>query len=220
MNNKIKYQQIEKINARYSGLANDNCCLSCGQALNLAEPVEGEVCVDLGSGRGTDVIRMAQTVGVKGYAYGIDTSSGMLAKARNTARKMGIQNAEFLDSTFESLPLRDKCADLVISNCSINHASDKEAVWKQIYRILKGGGRFVVSDIYSTAPVPEQYRNDPEAVAECWAGAVTKEEYLNTLQLAGFSNIRILEESAPYDKGEIQVSSFTISGTRPGCCCG
>ena len=220
MTSKLNVLNIEKIDARYSGLAEESCCLSCGQAVNFAEPREGEICVDIGSGRGTDVIRMAQTVGPKGYAYGIDTAEGMLKKARSTANKLAITNVEFISSTFEEIPLRDRCADLVISNCSINHADDKLGVWRQIYRILKGGGRFVVSDIYSTEPVPEEYRSDPEAVAECWAGAVTKEEYMKTLQYAGFSDVQILEESRPYDKGKIQVASFTIQGTRPGCCCG
>ncbi|MBN2715620.1 MAG: methyltransferase domain-containing protein [Deltaproteobacteria bacterium] len=220
MTEKVNLLNIEKIDERYSGLAEQSCCLSCGQAINLAEPREGEVCVDIGSGRGTDVIRMAQTVGPNGYAYGVDTSSGMLKKARSTAKKLGVDNVEFIDATFENIPLRDQCADLIISNCSINHADNKQAVWQQIYRILKGGGRFVVSDIYAIEPVPEEYRNDPEAVAECWAGAVTKDEYMKTLQYAGFGTIEILEESAPYDKGKVQVASFTIQGTRPGCCCG
>lgn len=220
MTEKLNALKIEKIDKRYSGLANDTCCLSCGQAINLAKPKEGDVCVDIGSGRGTDVIRMAQAVGAEGYAYGIDTSTGMLKKARKTATKMGINNVEFLHSTFEEIPLRETLADLVISNCSINHAQDKKAVWKHIFRILKKGGRFVVSDIYATETVPEKFRNDPEAVAECWAGAVTKKEYLDTLQEVGFGSIKILEESAPYNKGQIQVSSLTISGIRPGCCCG
>lgn len=220
MTRKPEALNIEKIDMRYSGLAEESCCLSCGQAANFAAPKEGEVCVDIGSGRGTDAIRMAQTVGPGGYVYGVDTAEGMLKKARSTAKKLGISNAEFIDSTFENIPLRDQCADLIISNCSINHASDKLTVWRQIYRILRGGGRFVVSDIYSIGPVPEQYRNDPEAVAECWAGAVTREEYMKTLQYAGFGKVEILEESAPYDKGKIKVASFTIQGIRPGCCCG
>ena len=108
--------------------------------------------------------------------------------------------------------------DLVISNCTINHAKDKYKVWREIERILKRSGRFVVSDIYATKEVPEQYRNDLQAVAECWAGATTKDEYLETLQKVGFKNIEIIEESTPYPKGEIEVVSFTISGTKK--CCG
>jgi len=113
----------------------------------------------------------------------------------------------------------------VISNCTINHAADKQAVWNEVYRMLKPGGRFVVSDIFSSLPVPEEYRNDPEAIAECWAGSVTREEYVAQLAAAGFNDVQILEESEPYEKGKIEVTSWTILGFRPstcggGCCCG
>jgi SAM-dependent methyltransferase len=211
----VNFDSIKQIDKRYSKLAKTSCCLSCGGAIDYAKPQKGEICVDLGSGRGTDVIRMAQAAGETGFAYGIDTSQGMLTKARKTASKTGVHNVKFIDSTFENISLNDQCADLVISNCSINHASDKEAVWKQIFRILKPGGRFVVSDIYSLTEVPEQYRTDPEAVAECWAGSVERDIYLNTLENTGFSNINILEESDPYPKGAIEVASFTITAIRP-----
>jgi len=210
----------QKIDERYSGLAASSCCLSCGGALNFAKAQEGETCVDIGSGRGTDVLRMAQAVGPTGKVFGIDTADGMLAVARRTAQKTCASNVEFIASSIEKLPLPDGVADLVISNCTINHATDKPAVWREIRRILKPGGRFAVSDIYSSAPVPQEYRNDPAAVAECWAGAVTRNEYLATLELAGFADIRILEESDPYPKGKIEVSSFTVCGVRPGCGCG
>jgi arsenite methyltransferase len=136
---------------------------------------------------------------------------------------MGAKNTRFQKSELECLPLADKSVDLVISNCTINHASDKQRVWNEIARILKDGGRFVVSDIYSIGQVPDEYRNDPEAIAECWAGAVTRDVYLDQLGLAGLSGIEILEESAPYSKGKIQVSSFTIKGragySGKNCCC-
>ena len=92
-----------------------------------------------------------------------------------------ITNAEFIHSPLEKIRLGDNIADIVISNCTINHASDKQSVWNEVFRILKKGGRFVVSDIYATSPVPEEYRNDPVAIAECWAGSVTREEYLEQL---------------------------------------
>jgi ubiquinone/menaquinone biosynthesis C-methylase UbiE len=215
MNLKLPILQIEKIDSRYSALAEKTCCLSCGGAIDLAKPLLGEVCIDMGSGRGTDVIRMAQAVGKDGFAYGIDTSKGMLSKAKATATKLGVTNVEFIDTVFENLPLPEKIADLVISNCSINHSHDKDLVWQQIFRVLKPGGRFVVSDIFALEPVPSIYKNDPEAVAQCWAGAVTKDVYLNSLETAGFNAIEISEESFPYEKGEIKVCSFTISGKRP-----
>ncbi|MDQ1332147.1 MAG: arsenite methyltransferase, partial [Bacteroidota bacterium] len=141
-------------------------------------------------------------------------SQGMLQKARDTAARLGITNVEFINSSLEKISLADSIADLVISNCTINHSSDKQSVWNGIFRILKGGGRFVVSDIYSVNPIPEEYRNDPVAISECWAGSVTRNEYMDQLRQAGFSSIQILEESAPYEKGRVMVSSWTITGRK------
>ncbi len=213
--------EIKEINTRYSGLAESDCCLSCGGAINYAEPKLGEVCVDLGSGRGTDVLRMAESVGKIGFVYGVDISDGMLEKARKNADKFGATNVSFIRSELEKLELPDKVADLVISNCTLNHASDKQAVWNEIFRILKKGGRFVISDIYASAPIADEYRNDPAAVAECWAGSVTRSEYMQHLDNAGFASVEILEESAPYAKGNAEVCSFTIAGKKAAekCCC-
>ena len=213
--------EIKEINKRYSQLAESECCLSCGGAINYAEPQNGEVCVDLGSGRGTDVLRMAESVGEAGFVYGIDISDGMLEKARRNAEKFAATNVSFVRSELEKLDLPDKTVDLVISNCTLNHASDKQAVWNEIYRILKKGGRFVISDIYATSAIANEYRNDPEAVAECWAGSVTRSEYMEHLEKAGFASVEILEESAPYAKGNAEVCSFTIAGKKAaGCACG
>jgi ubiquinone/menaquinone biosynthesis C-methylase UbiE len=208
----MDYLEIDK---RYSDLAESTCCLSCGGAINYSEAKEGEICVDLGSGRGTDVLRLAEIVGRNGFVYGIDISDGMLQKARNTAARLGITHAEFIKNPLEKIKLANNIADLVISNCTINHSSDKQAVWNEVFRILRKGGRFVVSDIYSVNPIPEEYRNDPVAVSECWAGSVTRDEYLQQLRKAGFSSVKIIEESAPYEKGRIMVSSWTITGTKP-----
>lgn len=208
----------EQIQIRYTLLAEDDtCCLSCGGAVNYAHAREGEVCVDLGSGKGNDVLRLAEEVGERGRVYGIDVSEGMLKKARKNAAKLGISQVEFVKSELEDLKLASETANLVISNCTINHAADKHRVWSEIERILKKSGRFVVSDIYALSEVPEVYRNDPQAVAECWAGAVTKEEYLETLKSVGFKSIQIIEESKPYKKGEVEVVSFTISGKKKCC---
>lgn len=152
------------------------------------------------------------------HVYGIDISEGMISKARKNLEKFEITNAEICHSNLETLPLADKSVDLVISNCTINHAENKEAVWTEIYRILKKGGRFVVSDIYSLEPVPSEYRHDSAAVAECWAGSVTRNEYLGQLSKAGFTDIDIIDESEPYEKGKIKVASWTIRGRRLKCC--
>lgn len=203
-----------EINKRYTVLAETACCLSCGGAVNYAAARQGEVCVDLGSGRGSDVIRLAQTVGEGGFVYGIDISEGMIKKSIDTARRLDVSNVDFIHSHLEKISLEDNTTDLVISNCTINHSSHKQAVWNEIFRILKKGGRFVVSDIYSIQPVPDKYKNDPAAISECWAGSVTKDEYLQQLNLAGFSSVKILEESKPYEKGEVMVASWTLAGIK------
>jgi len=211
--------EIKEINKRYSELAESECCLSCGGAINYAEPKPSEVCVDLGSGRGTDVLRMAELVGESGFVYGIDISDGMLEKARHNAEKFDVTNVSFVRSKLEKIELPDKVADLVISNCTLNHASDNQAVWNEIHRILKKGGRFVISDIYATTAIAEEYKNDPVAVAECWAGSVTRDEYMQHLEKAGFTSVEIIEESAPYVKGNAEVASFTIAGKKEACGC-
>jgi arsenite methyltransferase len=214
--------EYTEINKRYSDLAESSCCLSCGGAINYSGALPGEVCVDLGSGRGTDVLRLSETVGENGKVYGIDISDGMIRKALSTAERLGINNVSFIQSPLEKLNLDDNTADLVISNCTINHASDKQAVWNEVFRILKGGGRFVVSDIYAVEPIADEYRNDPVAISECWAGSVTRDEYLEQLHNAGFSSVKIIEESEPYEKGKARVSSWTIAGEKPSgnCACG
>ena len=206
---------LQEINKRYSKLAAPEYCPSCGGALNYSEAKPNEFCIDLGSGQGTNAIRLAETVGKEGFVIGIDSSDIMVRNSITTADRMSIPNITFIKSSFEKLKLDDEIADLVISNCSINQSSDKQAVWNEIFRILKKGGRFVISDIYSTGPVPEDYKNDPEAIAECWAGAITREEYLKHLEMAGFPIIKILEESAPYLKVKVMVTSWTISGNKP-----
>ena len=210
---------IAAISERYTPLAESSCCLSCGGALDQAEPKKGEVCLDLGSGRGTDVIRMAEAVGSEGFVYGVDIADGMVEKAKKTAARLGVENVEFFHTELEIIPLEDSTVNLVISNCTINHAGEKQKVWDEIYRVLKKGGRFVVSDIYSLETVPEEYATDAEAIAECWAGAVTRDVYMETLKKAGFKEVTVTEESNPYDKGKIVVASITLAGIKPAGCC-
>lgn len=209
-----------EIAGRYSVLANDTCCLSCGGAAGKSEAKPNEVCIDLGSGRGTDVLRLAEEVGSGGFVYGVDVTEEMVRKATSTAAKIGVENVQFVMADLEQIPLESDIADLIISNCTLNHVSNKSKVWSEIFRLLKNGGRFVISDIFSSAPVPEEYANDPVAVAECWAGSITKAEYLSIIKNTGFKDFRILEESKPYPKGMIEVSSFTISAVKDeyGCC--
>lgn len=206
--------EYKEINKRYSDLAESSCCLSCGGAIKYADVKPGEVCIDLGSGRGTDAIRLAEKTGENGIVYGIDISEGMIRKSRETANKLGVENVRFLSCPLEKLELEDNTAHVIISNCTINHSSEKQSVWSEIHRVLKPGGRFIISDIYSTETVPEEYRNDPLAISECWAGSVTRTEYLNQIKDAGFDSVKIIEESSPYEKGKITVSSWTITGMK------
>ncbi len=212
---KKKYMEVkEAINRRYTYLSDKNCCLSCGSAINYSAAQAGEICVDLGSGRGSDVIRLAGQVGDNGYVYGIDISEGMIQKAESNLARFMVTNARIIQSELEMLPLETQTVNLVISNCSINHAKDKQTVWNEVYRILKPGGRFVVSDIYAGSAIADEYRHDPVAVSECWAGAITRTEYLEMLENAGFANIRVLEESDLYKKGKAEIVSITIYGEK------
>lgn len=202
---------IIEIDKRYSQLAGTDCCLSCGKALSFIEIKNDDICIDLGSGKGNDVIKMAETAR---FVYGIDLSEEMVLKARKEAQLKNIKNARFLRAELEHIPLNDGVANHVISNCVLNHVIDKQAVWNEIYRIMKVGGSFVISDIYATETIPEKYANDPVAISECWGGAVTKDVYMKNIINSGFSTVKILEESQPYDKGSVQVISFTITGKK------
>lgn len=200
---------------RYDALSKETCCLSCGGAFALAEINSGDICIDLGCGKGHDVLRMAVKTGAAGMALGIDISDGMLETAEKQADAMGLDNVRFIKCQLEEIDIESDFAHVVISNCTINHSLVQDKVWREIFRVLKPGGHFVVSDIYALAEIPETYRNDPEMVAQCWAGAVTKNKYSQHVQDAGFTDIVILEESAPYEKGQVHVASFTIKGTKP-----
>ncbi len=204
-----------KINERYSGLCCSTGNLSCGGAAEHVEARTGECGVDLGSGRGRELFSLVDRVGNTGRLIGIDLADGMVAVATETARTQGLSIVEFRQRELHDTGLEDASVDFMISNCAINHAPDKDAVYREAFRFLKPGGRFVVSDIYATSEVPAQFAHDPDAVAECWGGAVTREAYLATLVNAGFHALEVLEDSEPYAKGSIEVCSFTIRGRKP-----
>ena len=200
----------KKIQVRYAAEAETSCCLSCGGALEKGDPQPGEVVVDLGSGRGNDVIKAGLQVGPEGKAYGIDFTEDMIHTARKNAEKLKAINSTFLLGEIDDIPLEDNIADLIVSNCTINHAKNKSLVYKEIYRILKPGGRFVVSDVIATEKLPPEVVADPEAWAGCYGGAIPKDEYFQSVSEGGFDNIEILEESEPYDKQGVMVQSLTI----------
>jgi arsenite methyltransferase len=200
------------VEKRYATLANTCCSLSCGEALDLAAPVPGEVLVDLGCGRGQDVIRAAGRVGPQGKAIGIDRTQAMIDKARATVPPF-LSNISFVCCDLASLQIEDGSADIVISNCTINHAADKTAVYREIHRVLKTSGRFVISDVIADKELPESVRNDPAAWAACYGGAIPEKDYMAAIEAAGFLTVEILWRSEPYEKGGVMVRSLTLYGT-------
>jgi arsenite methyltransferase len=201
------------VRKRYASLADGCGSLSCGGALDFAAAGDGEVLVDLGSGRGADVIRAARQVGLKGKAIGIDATQAMVDKARS-ALPADLTNVRFVCCDLAALTVESDSADVVISNCTINHAPDKAAVYREVHRILRPGGRFVVSDIVAEQELPAAVRNDPEAWAACYGGAIPEDEYMAAIATAGFSQVEILQQSQPYQKGGVTIRSMTIRGTK------
>jgi SAM-dependent methyltransferase len=165
--------------------------LGCGNPAALAELKEGETVLDLGSGGGIDVLLSARRVGPTGKAYGLDMTDDMLALARDNQRKSGAANVEFLKGEIENIPLPDNSVDVIISNCVINLSADKDRVLREAFRVLRPGGRFVVSDVVTRGPVPEQLRRDMLLWVGCIAGALEENEYRTKLAATGFDAIGI-----------------------------
>jgi SAM-dependent methyltransferase len=201
------------VQARYTGLACCSTSLSCGSALELAGITPGETVVDLGCGRGQDVIRAAGRAGIRGRAIGVDATDEMLERARASVPPF-VANATFVKSDLAALDLPAAIADVAISNCAINHARDKRAVYREIHRILRPGGRFVVSDVVAEEELPESVRSDPAAWAACYGGAIPEAEYLAAIREAGFGAVEPLERTEPYEKGGVRVRSLTLRGTK------
>lgn len=175
-----------------------NMGLGCGNPVVLANLKEGETVLDLGSGGGIDVFLAAKGVGQKGKVIGIDMAEEMVERARFTAKKYGYKNVEFRVGEMENLPLMDSSVDVVISNCVINLAPDKDRVFREAHRVLKHGGRIMISDLVTEGELPENVKKSFEAWAACIAGAMEKTSYLETIQKSGFENVRIVSEST-YD---------------------
>lgn len=172
-----------------------NLGLGCGNPLSLAALQGGETVVDLGSGAGFDCFLASRLVGAAGRVIGVDMTPAMLDKARENARKGGFGNVEFRLGEIEHLPVADNTADLIISNCVINLSPDKEQVFHDAYRVLKPGGRLMISDIVLLKELPDAIRSSIEAYIGCIAGAALKDHYLGALAAAGFQDIRIMEET-------------------------
>jgi arsenite methyltransferase len=165
--------------------------LGCGNPTALAELKLGEVVLDLGSGGGIDVLLSAKRVGPQGKAYGLDMTDEMLALARENQRRAGVTNVEFLKGDIEHIPLPDATVDVIISNCVINLAADKDTVMREAFRVLKSGGRFAVSDVVVKGDVPADIRRSVELWIGCIAGALEEREYAAKLSAAGFQDVSL-----------------------------
>jgi len=172
-----------------------NLGLGCGNPVALASLQEGETVLDLGSGAGFDCFLAANKVGEKGKIIGVDMTLEMVARARENALKGDYNNVEFRLAEIENLPVADASVDVVISNCVINLSPDKKRVFNEVFRVLKPGGRLMVSDIVLLKPLPDAIKNSVEAYVGCIAGAALKDEYLGAMEVAGFRDIRVLGEA-------------------------
>ena len=173
-----------------------NLGLGCGNPIALASLKEGETVLDLGSGAGFDCFLAANRVGKDGKVVGVDMTPEMLAKARENARKTGYENVEFRLGEIEHLPVADNSVDAIVSNCVINLAPDKRQVFREAFRVLKPGGRLMVSDMVLLRELPEAIRNSAEAYAGCISGAVMKDEYLAGIEAAGFQEVKVMGDAA------------------------
>lgn len=194
--------------------AEANMGLSCGNPTATAHLRPGEVVVDLGSGGGLDVFLASRMVGPEGRAIGIDMTAAMIARARENAEKGGYCNVEFHQSTIDQIPLPDASVDCVISNCVVNLAPDKPAVFREIARVLKPGGRVAISDIALKHDLPEAVAQSLAAYVGCIAGAILIDDYRSGLLAAGFEHVEIVDTGADlnaYGKVENQAACCSPS---------
>ena len=195
--------------------------LSCGNPTATAHLRPGEVVVDLGSGGGLDVFLAAKMVGPKGKAIGIDMTPAMIERARANAEAGGYTNVEFYQSTIDNIPLADASVDCVISNCVFNLAPDKPAVFREIARILKPGGRLAVSDIALKGELPETIAKSMAAYVGCIGGAIRMDDYRSGLLAAGFEHVEIVDSGADlnaYAKVENQSGCCSPAMDEDSCC--
>ncbi len=189
--------------------------LGCGNPVAMADIREGEVVLDIGSGGGLDVFLASKKVGLRGKVIGLDMTEQMVRKANRNAKKGNYTNVEFKLADAEDIPLKDNSADLVMSNCVINLAPNKEKVYREIHRVLKPGGRFIISDLVTEKELDESIRNSLEKLVACVGGALTKKEYMSVIKRVGFGNVKILKRS-PLVVSGVKVLSVTIKAEKKG----
>jgi len=183
--------------AELAGIPEDaNLGLGCGNPAALASLKTGETVLDLGSGAGIDCFLAARKVGPSGRVIGVDMTPEMLDRARENARKSGPTNIEFRLGEIENLPVADNSVDVILSNCVINLSTDKPRVFREAFRVLRPGGRMMVSDLALKKPLPKAVRESVEAYVACIAGALVKDDYLNAIRKAGFQDVTVVSEKA------------------------
>lgn len=173
-----------------------NLGLGCGNPVALASLQEGEVVLDLGSGAGFDCFLAANKVGKTGKVIGVDMTPEMVEKARENARKGDYENIEFRLGEIENLPVADNHVDAIISNCVINLSPDKRKVFQEAFRVLKPGGRLMVSDMVMVSELPDSIKSSVAAYIGCLAGAIMQNEYLKGIESAGFNQVSIIDETS------------------------
>lgn len=200
-----------------------NMGLSCGNPIATANLNKGEVVVDLGSGGGLDVFLAAEKIGAEGRAIGIDMTPEMIELARKNAQKgpggEPYANVEFKLGKIDDLPLDDNLADVIISNCVINLAPDKEAVFSEMIRVLKPGGRVAISDIALKQTLPEELANSVTALVGCIAGAVKIESYKTMMEKAGFEGVTVIDSGADLMAYSTSEQHSCCSTTSESSCC-
>ncbi len=215
--------------------------LGCGLPTEFAKISEGDTVVDLGSGAGNDCFVARKLTGEKGKVIGIDFTDAMIDKARENANRIGFNNVEFRKGDIEDMPLTSNMADVIVSNCVLNLVPNKHKVFSEMYRVLKPGGHFSISDIVLEGELPAKWREVAELYAGCVSGAIQKYEYLGIIHETGFSDITLqknkpiqipaevlqayltTEEMATYQQGGTRITSITVYAQKPSkdernCC--
>lgn len=200
----------KRINDRYSKYT-DADSMGCANLAHFFNIQSGDVVLDLGCGSGNQALKLSEIVGENGFVYGLDLSQDMIEKARSKTAK---ENVIFSTGAIENLPYEDRSINVVISNCVINHSTDKKSVFSEIFRVLKNGGHFLIGDVMAVERLPEEISSDPEKIAECWGGAIPKDEYLDTIKKLGFKNITELS-ARRYYKNNFLLESIIIKGEKP-----
>lgn len=207
--------------------------LGCGLPTEFAKIKEGDTVIDLGSGAGNDAFVARKLTGEKGKVIGIDFTEAMIAKARANAEKLGLQNVEFRQGDIEDMPVTSNYADVIVSNCVLNLVPNKHKVISEIFRVLKPGGHFSISDIVLEGELPGKWKEVAELYAGCVSGAIQRNEYLGVIEETGFKNITLQkdkviilpdeilekylseEEIALYKKGNTKIKSITVFAEKP-----